>query len=317
MVVKLLVNILDPKEGMRVGDPTVGSGGMLIESGAHVKSKGGNPKNLSLFGQEKNIGTWGICKMNMLLHGLPDADIRKGDVIREPKLLIDGQLMLFDRVIANPPFSLDNWGIEVAESDGYGRFHYGVPPRTKGDFAFVEHMIATLNQEGKMGVVVPHGVLFRGGAEGRIRENICKEDIIEAVIGLPAQLFYGTGIPAAILIINKNKPTERRGSMLFIDGSQDYQVGKKQNKLRAEDLGKIVGAYQGYHDLLRYCRVVSLTEIKENDYNLNISRYVDTAPEEENIDVAEALRELKELEARRKEIEVQMDGYLRELGYGA
>ena len=317
MVVKLLVAILDPKEGMRVADPTAGSGGMLIEAGAHVKRNGGNPKNLSLFGQEKNIGTWGISKMNMLLHGLPDADIRKGDVIREPKLLIDGQLMLFDRVIANPPFSLDKWGYEVAESDGYGRFHYGVPPKTKGDFAFVEHMIATLNQEGKMGVVVPHGVLFRGGAEGRIREGICKGDIIEAVIGLPAQLFFGTGIPAAILIINKNKPQERRGSILFIDGSQNYQEGKKQNKLRPEDIEKIVAAYNGYKDVPKYCRVVPLSEIEENDYNLNISRYVDTAPEEEQIDVAEALRELKALEARRREIEVQMDGYLKELGYGA
>ncbi|OQB27130.1 MAG: N-6 DNA Methylase [Euryarchaeota archaeon ADurb.Bin190] len=254
--------------------------------------------------------------MNMLLHGLPDADIRKGDVIREPKLLIDGQLMLFDRVIANPPFSLDKWGYEVAESDGYGRFHYGVPPKTKGDFAFVEHMIATLNQEGKMGVVVPHGVLFRGGAEGRIREGICKEDIIEAVIGLPAQLFYGTGIPAAILVINKNKPRERRGSILFVDGSQDYLEGKKQNKLRPEDIEKIVGAYRSYQAMPKYCRVVQLFEIEENDYNLNISRYVDTAPEEEQIDVAEALRELKQLEARRREIESQMDGYLKELGYG-
>ena len=178
-------------------------------------------------------------------------------------------------------------------------------------------MIATLNQEGKMGVVVPHGVLFRGGAEGRIREGICKEDIIEAVIGLPAQLFYGTGIPAAILIINKNKPRERRGSILFIDGSQDYLEGKKQNKLRPEDIEKIVAAYNGYKDVPKYCRVVPLSEIEENDYNLNISRYVDTAPEEEQIDVAEALMELKALEARRREIESQMDGYLKELGYGA
>jgi type I restriction enzyme M protein len=315
MVVKLLVAILEPAEGMRIGDPTVGSGGMLIESAYYVKRNGGNLKNLSLYGQEKNIGTWGICKMNMLLHGLPDADIRKGDVIRDPKLLIDGQLMLFDRVLANPPFSLDRWGREVAESDGFGRFHYGVPPKTKGDFAFVEHMISTLNQNGKMGVVVPHGVLFRGGAEGEIRTNIAKEDIIESVIGLPPNLFYGTSIPAAILIINKNKPPERKGSILFIDASQDYLEGKKQNYLRDQDIEKIVGAYKGYKDVSKYCHVVLLSEIEENDYNLNISRYVDTAPEEELIDVAEVLRELKALEARRREIEAQMDGYLKELGY--
>lgn len=316
-VVQLLVAILEPREGMRIADPTVGSGGMLIESAYYVKRNGGNPKNLSLYGQEKNIGTWGICKMNMLLHGLPDADIRKGDVIRDPKLLIDGQLMLLDRVLANPPFSLDRWGREVAESDGFGRFRYGIPPKTKGDFAFVEHMIATLNLNGKMGVVVPHGVLFRGGAESEIRTNIAKEDIIEAVIGLPPNLFYGTSIPAAILIVNKDKPSERKGSILFIDASQDYLEGKKQNSLRDKDIEKMVKAYKGYVDVQKYCRIVPLSEIEENDYNLNISRYVDTALEEEFIDVAEVLRELKVLEARRKEIEAQMDGYLKELGYGA
>jgi type I restriction enzyme M protein len=205
----------------------------------------------------------------------------------------------------------------VAESDGFGRFRYGIPPKTKGDFAFVEHMIATLNQNGRMGVVVPHGVLFRGGAEGEIRKNIAKEDIIEAVVGLPPNLFYGTGIPAAILIINKNKPPERRGSILFIDASQDFLEGKKQNYLRDQDIEKIVGAYKGYMDVPKYCCAVPLSEIEENDYNLNISRYVDTAPEEEPIDVAGTLQELRALEARRREVEAQMNEYLKELGYGA
>ncbi|MCK5177576.1 MAG: SAM-dependent DNA methyltransferase, partial [Candidatus Aenigmarchaeota archaeon] len=212
-VVQLIVNLLAPKEGMRICDPTCGSGGMLIECAHYVEKQHGNQRNLSLYGQEKNIGTWGICKMNMLLHGFPDADIRKGDTIRSPQLLVDGQLMLFDRVIANPPFSLDQWGRDVAEDDGFGRFRHGIAPRTRGDFAFVQHIIATLNQEGKLGVVIPHGVLFRGAAEGKIRESIVKEDLIEAIIGLPSALFYGTGIPAAIIIMNKNKPEERKNKI--------------------------------------------------------------------------------------------------------
>ena len=316
-VVKLIVALLEPKEGMRICDPACGSGGMLVESAKYVERQGGNFKNLSLFGQEKNLGTWGICKMNMLLHGLPDADIRKGDVIRDPKFLLDGQLMLFDRVIANPPFSLKNWGFEEAQNDGFGRFRYGIPPQTKGDFAFVEHMVSILNQDGKMGVVVPHGVLFRGGSEGRIRESILREDIIEAIVGLPSKLFYGTGIPAAIIIVNKNRPQERRNSILFIDASQEFQVGKNQNTLRPLDIEKVVQAYKDYKDVPKYCRVVPISEIEENDYNLNISRYVDTTPEEEPIDVAATLRELRELEARRREIEAKMNEYLRELGYEA
>jgi type I restriction enzyme M protein len=251
----------------------------------------------------------------MLLHGLPDADIRKGDVIRDPKFLLDGQLMLFDRVIANPPFSLNNWGFEEAQNDGFGRFRYGIPPKTKGDFAFVEHMISTLNQDGRMGVVVPHGVLFRGGSEGRIRESILREDIIEAIVGLPSKLVYGTGIPAAIIIINKNKPQKRRNSILFIDSSQEFQVGKNQNTLRPQDIEKIVQAYKDYRDVAKYCRVVPASEIEENDHNLNISRYVDTTPEEEPIDVAATLRELRTLEAKRREIEAKMNEYLKELGY--
>ena len=316
-VVKLIVALLEPKEGMRICDPACGSGGMLVESAKYIERQGGNFKNLSLFGQEKNLGTWGICKMNMLLHGLPDADIRKGDVIRDPKFLLDGQLMLFDRVIANPPFSLKNWGFEEAQNDGFGRFRYGIPPQTKGDFAFVEHMVSILNQDGKMGVVVPHGVLFRGGSEGRIRESILREDIIEAIVGLPSKLFYGTGIPAAIIIVNKNRPQERRNSILFIDASQEFQVGKNQNTLRPLDIEKVVQAYKDYKDVPKYCRVVPISEIEENDHNLNISRYVDTTLEEEPIDVAATLRELRELEARRREIEAKMNEYLRELGYEA
>src|SRR2546426_997225 len=189
-VVELIVAILAPREGMRICDPTCGSGGMLIECAKHIERHGDNAKNLSLFGQEKNLGTWAICKMNMLLHGLPDAQIEKGDTIRDPKLRAGGELMLFDRVLANPPFSLDEWGREVADHDPYGRFRFGIPPKAKGDLAFVQHMVATLNADALMAVVMPHGVIFRGGAEGAIRKGILKEDLVEAVIGLPPHGLY-------------------------------------------------------------------------------------------------------------------------------
>ena len=195
MVVKLIVELLAPTERMRICDPTAGSGGMLIECAHYIERHGGNPRNLTLHGQEKNLGTWAICKMNMLLHGLPDARIEKGDTIRDPKLVEEGNLLLHDRVIANPPFSLDEWGREMAEHDGYGRFRFGVPPKTKGDLAFVQHMVAVLNAAGRLGVVMPHGVLFRGSAEGKIRQGLLQEDLFEAVIGLAPNLFYGTGHP--------------------------------------------------------------------------------------------------------------------------
>ncbi|HPD01735.1 MAG TPA: class I SAM-dependent DNA methyltransferase, partial [Acetivibrio sp.] len=201
-VVTVLVNILKPQEGDRIYDPTVGSGGMLIQSLAYINKQGGNWKNVSLYGQEINLSTWAICKMNMLLHNAKGADIQKGDTIREPMHLEGGVLKTFDKVLANPPFSLDNWGYNEAQADPYHRFPYGVPPKSYGDFAFVCHMVASLNNKGKLGTVIPHGVLFRGGAEGNIRKGFLKDDLVEAVIGLPSNLFYGTGIPAALLIIN-------------------------------------------------------------------------------------------------------------------
>jgi len=313
-VVQLIVNLLQPKEGMRICDPTVGSGGMLMECAHHVEKHNGNPRNISLYGQEKNLGTWSICKMNMLLHGFPDADIRKGDTIRAPKLLVDGQLMLFDRVIANPPFSLDRWGYEVAQQDGFGRFRHGIAPKTRGDWAFVQHMVATLNSKGKLGVVVPHGVLFRGAAERAIRKSMIDEDLIEAIIGLPSALFYGTGIPAVIMVINKDKPKERKGKIFFIHAAEEYESLKKQNKLRDQDIEKISGALKEYKDIEKYCRVVDVSEIAENDYNLNISRYIDTTPEEEEIDVKAAVKELHEIEDKRKVVEDKMNKYLAEMG---
>ena len=315
MVVKLIVELLAPTERMRICDPTAGSGGMLIECAHYIELKKGNPRNLTLHGQEKNLSTWAICKMNMLLHGLPDARIEKGDTIRDPKLVNEGELLLYDRVIANPPFSLDEWGRDVAENDGYGRFRFGVPPKTKGDLAFVQHMVAVLNAEGRLGVVMPHGVLFRGAAEGKIRQRLLKGDLFEAVIGLAPNLFYGTGIPASILVLNRNKPAARRGKVLFIDASGEFEEGSNQNHLRDQDIEHISNSFHANADVEKYARVVSLAEIEQNDWNLNISRYVDTSEEKERIDVAEAVRKLRELERTRAAAEATMNQYLAELGY--
>jgi len=281
-VVWLLVSLLKPSAGMKIYDPTVGSGGMLIQTRNYLVQNGENPSNLSLYGQEMNLNTWAICKMNMFLHSVFNADVRKGDTLRDPQHIQGGELMLFDRVIANPPFSLAKWGKEEAENDAYGRFPYGTPPKDTGDLA---HMISSLNAEGRMGVVVPHGVLFRGASEKKIRKGILEDDFLEAVVGLPSALFYGTGIPAALLIINKNKPSERKGKVLFINGELEFQEGKNQNKLRDEDIELIVSTFDSYEDLKRYSKVVEMDEIRENDYNLNIRRYADTSPPPETFDV--------------------------------
>ncbi|WP_235202561.1 MULTISPECIES: N-6 DNA methylase [Vibrio] len=276
---------MKPHAGMRIYDPTTGSGGMLVQTRNYLKEHGENPANLSLFGQEMNLNTWAICKMNMFLHGVHSADIRKGDTLREPKHTEGGELLSFDRVIANPPFSLKKWGKDECDSDGFGRFPYGTPPKDAGDLAFVQHMIASTNNEGMVGVVMPHGVLFRGSSEKAIRQGILEDDLLEAVIGLPSGLFYGTGIPACLLIINKNKTAERRGKVLFINSELEFEEGKNQNKLRPQDITKIVETFDNYADVKRYAKVVNFSEIAENDFNLNIRRYADTSPPAEIFDV--------------------------------
>lgn len=313
-VVELIVVLLAPTEKMRICDPTCGSGGMLIECAHYLERHKQNPKNLSLFGQEKNLGTWAICRMNVLLHGIT-AEIAKGDTIRDPKLLDKGSLRVFDRVIANPPFSLDDWGREVAEKDPWRRFGYGIPPKTKGDLAFVQHMIATLNPQGQLGVVMPHGVLFRGAAEGEIRAGILKDDLVEAVIGLPPNLFYGTGIPAAILVMNRDKPRPRKGKVIFIEASRGFREGSAQNYLRDEDVKKIAATFHAWKDVPRYARVVELAEIEKNEHNLNISRYVEIAEAAEKVDVAHAIAQLRETERKRTEAEKKMNQLLKELGF--
>ncbi len=284
-VVQLLVSLLKPHEGMRIYDPTAGSGGMLVQTRNYLANHKENAANLSLFGQEMNLNTWAICKMNMFLHGVISADIRKGDTLRAPQHKEHGELQVFDRVIANPPFSLKKWGKDEADNDAYGRFPYGTPPKDAGDFAFVQHMIASLNNEGMAGVVMPHGVLFRGSSEKVIRQGILDDDLLEAVVGLPAGLFYGTGIPACLLIINKNKMADRKGKVLFINSELEYEEGKNQNKLREQDIAKIVDTFDNYTEIKRYSKVVPLADIAENDYNLNIRRYADTSPPPEIFDV--------------------------------
>ena len=288
-IVKLLVSLLKPKATMRIYDPTVGSGGMLIRARHYLKEHGEDPRNLSLYGQEMNLNTWAICKMNMFLHSVLNADIKKGDTLREPAHTEGGKLMKFDRVIANPPFSLKNWGKETADNDSYHRFPYGTPPKDKGDLAFVQHMIASLEDKGKMVVVVPHGVLFRGNSEKKIRKEILEADLLEAVIGLPSALFYATGIPVALLIINKDKPKGRRNKVLFINGELEYQERKKRNELREQDIDHILSVYDTYKDEKRYAKVVTMDEIRDNDYNLNIRRYADTSPPPELYDTKAVL----------------------------
>ena len=289
-VVKLLVALLKPHAGMTVYDPTCGSGGMLIQIRNHLATHGEDPANLQLFGQEMNLGTWAICKLNMFLHGVLSADIRKGDTLGEPQHVEQGELMRFDRVIANPPFSLENWGRDLAEHDGFGRYRFGIPPKRYGDLAFVQHMIASLNQKGVMGVVVPHGVLFRGDEddeEQRIRKGILENDLVEAVIGLPPKLFYGTDIATVLLIINKTKAPQRWGKVLFINAKLGYQKGsgKKRNTLRDQDVEKVIGCFNVYNTIKQFSQVVPLEEIRENGHDLSIRRYVDTSPPPEPFDV--------------------------------
>jgi len=284
-VVQLLVALLKPHAGMRIYDPTAGSGGMLVQTRNYLESHGENAANLSLAGQEMNLNTWAICKMNMFLHGVFSADIRKGDTLRNPQHTEQGQLMTFDRVIANPPFSLKKWGKDECDNDGYGRFPYGTPPKDAGDLAFVQHMIASINDEGMCGIVMPHGVLFRGSSEKAVRQGILEDDLLEVVVGLPSGLFYGTGIPACLLIINKNKVAERKNKVLFINSELEFEEGKNQNKLRPQDIEKILTTFDDYQDINRYAKVVDISEIQENDFNLNIRRYADTSPPAEIFDV--------------------------------
>jgi type I restriction enzyme M protein len=283
-VVRLLVNIIEPQEGMTVYDPTCGSGGMLIQSKQYVEEQGQNARNLALYGQDNNGTVWSICKMNMILHNIPDAHIENDDTLENPMFVEGGYIKQFDRVIANPPFSQNysRAGMKFPQ-----RFHHGFTPESgkKADLMFVQHMIASVKPGGKMATIMPHGVLFRGGTEKAIRESILKEGMVESIIGLPPNLFYGTSIPACVLVINKNRPAEQKNTVLFINADAEYGEGRAQNYLRPEDLEKITQVYRQRREIPRYSRLVTLDELAANDYNLNIRRYVDNSPEPEIEDV--------------------------------
>ena len=308
-VSETLARLVAPKPGDRICDPACGSGSLLIRAGKRVDSD-----NYAIYGQEMNGSTWALCKMNMFLHEVDSAHIEWEDTIRHPQFVEDDALMKFDIVIANPPFSLDKWGQEIAAEDRYARFQRGIPPKSKGDWAFISHMLATaVEGSGRVGVVVPHGVLFRGGQEGKIREAMIRENLLESVIGLPANLFFGTGIPAALMIFDKSRKPGR--DVLFIDASREFEQSTNQNRLRPQDIKKIVTTFQKRQAIDKYAYPATFAEIEENEFNLNIPRYVDTFEPEPEIDIAAVQQEIDQIETELVETQAKMKEYLKELGF--
>lgn len=302
----LLAKLVGAKDGDRIYDPTCGSGSLLIKAAKEVGTQ-----NFRLYGQERNGQTQALAKMNMFLHEINDAVIEWGDTLRNPLHLENERLMKFDKIFSNPPFSLDKWGAEDLANDIYGRFQMGLPPKSKGDFAFISHMLASLNENGTAGIILPHGVLFRAASEGKIRKEIIENNWLDAVVGLPENLFFGTGIPACILIFKKNKVDN---NVVFIDASNEFDKGKNQNVLRDEDIEKILEAYKNRKEIEKYCHIASLGELKENDFNLNIPRYIDTFEAEEKIDMQSIKEELVILEKEIVQVKEVMNKYLEELG---
>lgn len=312
-VSELAARLCAPKSGARICDPACGSGGLLIEAAQQV-----GDKNFSLSGMEVNGGTWALCRMNMFLHGMDSARIEWCNTLTGPALVEKDRLMKFDNIVANPPFSLDKWGVEEAMDDRFNRFWRGIPPKSKGDFAFITHMIeVALQKKGRVAVVVPHGVLFRGSAEGRIRRKLIEENLLDAVVGLPGNLFPTTSIPVAILIFDRSREkggaNESRKDVLFIDASREYQPGKNRNTLLDEHLDKIVLTYEKRKSIEKYAHLAGIAEIEENDFNLNIPRYVDTFEEEEPIDIDTVEQEIEQLEAELAKVRGKMRKMLKEL----
>lgn len=300
-VERVIINILKPHQKDHIYDCCVGSGGFLLEAYNYLKNKSGEKiaKTLYFNGQEINIGTFAIAKINMFLHGLDSSDIRRGDTLANPQFLKnDGSLQTFDITVTNPPYSIKDWEDEIFKTNKYGRLeNYDMPPKSNADYAFVLHIIKSMNANGRAGIVLPHGVLFRGGSEGRIREQIIKNDLIDAIVGLPAKLFYGAPIPAVILFLNKNKPEHKKNKIIFIASEKDYLEGKNQNSLRQKDIDKIVQAYDNYKNIDKYCRVVDLREVEEKNFNLNVEKYVNSNNlKEDKIDVNEIKTTLGKLQ---------------------
>lgn len=322
-VVRLIVECLDPKPGMSIYDPTCGSGGMLLEAVHHLKERGEDPRSLSLYGQEMELDTWSIAQINLFLHDIDDAFIAKGDTILAPKRydptikeFVAG-IGTYDRVLANPPFSVKSWGHEVwSNGDPFGRDRFGCPPKKKGDFAFLQHMISSLKSEGEAGVVMPHGVLFRGGAERLIRQKLLESGLIDAVIGLPPNLFYGATLPACILFLNRRRSTQ--GGVYFINAINLFRQADNQNELLDEHVVRIVRAFKARTDEEHFARLVQYTEIVQNNFSLNISRYVSPKDEETDVDLRGAYSRFEPLiEARaamETEMKIQIDGLVDGLG---
>ena len=315
-VAKLLAKLAQPKPGNRIADPAMGSGSLLLLAGEEVETQGS--KDYALYGQEKTGSTYNLARMNMFLHGKDSARLEWGDTLNNPLLLEDDNLMKFDVVVANPPFSLDKWGEKHLESDKYNRFHRGMPPASKGDYAFISHMVETAKpQTGRVAVIVPHGVLFRSGKEGIIRTALIEENLLDAVIGLPANLFTTTSIPVAILIFDRSREeggsNSDRKDVLFIDASKEFKAAKAQNELTEEHIAKIVDTYTNRKEIEKYSHKATLKEIEENDFNLNIPRYVDTFEEEAPVDIRAVQAEIANIDGELKNVEEQMKKYLEEI----
>lgn len=317
-VATLLVQCLAPKPGMRLYDPTCGSGGMLLQAARYAKAQDQDKQPLHLSGQEKNLNTWAICKMNMFLHGHEHADIRSGDTLQNPAhlgLQAPPKLQVFDRVIANPPFSLKAWGAQRwREGDLYQRAIYGCPPENAADFAFIQHMLASLAPQGVMAVVLPCGVLFREKTEGKIRTKLVQADHLEAVIALPRNLFYGTGIPACVLIARKKKDLERKNKVLFVDATDLANALGKRDELSSEGIARVTALYHDWSLSDEIATQVSLEEIEENGYNLTVQRYVHRPVQEPFGSVAD-LQALKAAHAARELAEALLFQELEGLGY--
>lgn len=313
-VSRLLAKLVAPVPGDTICDPACGSGSLLIRAAEEVGSD-----NFALYGQEVNGATWALARMNMFLHAKDAARIEWCDTLNSPALIEGDHLMKFDIVVANPPFSLDKWGAEHAAADQYKRFWRGVPPKSKGDYGFITHMIEIARrQSGRVAVIVPHGVLFRGGSEGKIRQALIEENLLDAVVGLPANLFTTTGIPVAILVFDRSREqggaNENRKEILFIDASREFTPSKTQNLMSDPQIQKVLDTYRTRAELDKYSHLATPDEIKENEYNLNIPRYVDTFEPEEEIDVAVLQKEIDRIEGELTEVRGRMAGYLKELG---
>lgn len=316
-IVRLLINILDPRGGETIYDPACGTGGMLLEAVHHVQDAGGDVKTLrgKLYGQEKNLTTSGIARINLFLHGVEDFRIERGDTLRQPAFFDGDRLASFDCVIANPPFSLERWGEEIWAGDPFGRNFAGVPPRKSGDYAWVQHMVKSMNvRTGRMAVVLPHGALFRMGVEGQIRRRILEMDLLEAVIGLGPNLFYGTSLAACVLVMRAAKMPGRRKQVLFIDASRLFKRGRNQNTLEPVHADRIHELYRDFERVEGLAHLATLDEIECNDWNLNIPRYVEQSAEAETVSVKDALTGLKDSLEGAYAAEARLKLLLREAG---